>query len=71
MRIVTQRGRAGSFTGHIIPGKELRVLEAEKNEKTTGSRLRYGNLIPNPLPSVYLTHLSSWVIAVGYIFLAL
>ena len=40
MRIVTQRGRAGSFTGHIIPGKELRVLEAEKNEKA-GSRLRY------------------------------
>ncbi|XP_052795074.1 sodium/calcium exchanger 2-like isoform X3 [Mya arenaria] len=31
MRILNQRGRAGSFTGHIIPGKELRVLEAEKH----------------------------------------
>ena len=35
MRILNQRGRAGSFTGHVLPGKELRVLEAEK-----ASRLR-------------------------------
>lgn len=35
MRILNQRPRAGSFTGHILPGKELRVLEAEK-----ASRLR-------------------------------
>ncbi|XP_052795078.1 sodium/calcium exchanger 3-like isoform X7 [Mya arenaria] len=38
MRILNQRGRAGSFTGHIIPGKELRVLEAEKHAHA--SRLR-------------------------------
>ena len=35
MRILNQRPRAGSFTGHVLPGKELRVLEAEK-----ASRLR-------------------------------
>ncbi|XP_060551495.1 sodium/calcium exchanger 2-like isoform X7 [Ruditapes philippinarum] len=38
MRILNQRGRAGSFTGHILP-KELRVLEQEKAEKHSNTKL--------------------------------
>ena len=41
MRILNQRPRAGSFTGHILPGKELRVLEAERAEKEKNTKLRY------------------------------
>ncbi|XP_053406254.1 sodium/calcium exchanger 2-like isoform X4 [Mercenaria mercenaria] len=38
MRILNQRGRAGSFTGHILP-KELRMLEQEKAEKHSHTKL--------------------------------
>ncbi|XP_053406263.1 sodium/calcium exchanger 3-like isoform X13 [Mercenaria mercenaria] len=41
MRILNQRGRAGSFTGHILP-KELRMLEQEKAEKHSHTKLRDG-----------------------------
>ncbi|XP_053406259.1 sodium/calcium exchanger 2-like isoform X9 [Mercenaria mercenaria] len=42
MRILNQRGRAGSFTGHILP-KELRMLEQEKAEKHSHTKLSHSS----------------------------
>ncbi|XP_060551494.1 sodium/calcium exchanger 2-like isoform X6 [Ruditapes philippinarum] len=58
MRILNQRGRAGSFTGHILP-KELRVLEQEKAEKHSNTKLSLIDLNETKHKKMFDSHSSS------------